>query len=99
MYYIELLNENPDCTETMSLVAEDLLGWVVLVGDGKTNTLSTLKNNTASTTKASNLPRRLAYSKKLSANPDESILCCWSEGDSQKFRLSWEYVKVCRAIL
>ena len=41
---MELLNENPDCTETMSLVAEDLLsrfdnvqdGWVVLVGDGKT---------------------------------------------------------------
>ena len=44
VYYMELLNENPDCTETMSLVAEDLLskfdgvqdGWVLLVGDGKT---------------------------------------------------------------
>ena len=44
VYYMELLNENPDCDETMSLVAEDLLnkfdsiqdGWVVLVGDGKT---------------------------------------------------------------
>ena len=44
VYYMELLNENPDCSETMSLVAEDLLGkfgnvqdgWVVLVGDGKT---------------------------------------------------------------
>jgi len=24
VYYMELLNENPDCTETMSLVAEDL---------------------------------------------------------------------------
>ena len=36
VYYMELLNENPDCTETMSLVAEDLLGWVVLVGDEKT---------------------------------------------------------------
>ena len=43
VYYMELVNENPDCTETMSLVAEDLLvkfdevqdGWVVLVGDGK----------------------------------------------------------------
>jgi len=41
---MELLDENPDCTETMSMVAEDLLakfyqvqdGWVVLVGDGKT---------------------------------------------------------------
>ena len=43
VYYMELINENPDCTETMSLVAEDLLakfdeaqdGWVILVGDGK----------------------------------------------------------------
>ena len=43
VYYMELVNENPDCAETMSLVAEDLLakfeevqdGWVVLVGDGK----------------------------------------------------------------
>ena len=41
---MQLLNENPDCPETMSLVAEDLLskfdgvqdGWVLLVGDGKT---------------------------------------------------------------
>ena len=43
VYYMELLNENPDCAETMSLVVENLLskfdnvqdGWVVLVGDGK----------------------------------------------------------------
>ena len=42
VHYMELVNENPDSTETMSLVAEDLLakfdevqdGWVVLVGDG-----------------------------------------------------------------
>ena len=44
VHYMELLDENPDCTETMSMVAEDLLakfyrdqdGWLVLVGDGKT---------------------------------------------------------------
>ena len=44
VHYMELLDENPDCAETMSVVAEDLLakfdgiqdGWVVLVGDGKT---------------------------------------------------------------
>ena len=44
VHYMELLDENPDCTETMSIVAEDLLAkfyqvqdrWVVLVGDGKT---------------------------------------------------------------
>ena len=43
VYYMELLNEFPHCTETMSLVAEDLIskfsnvqgGWVVLFGDGK----------------------------------------------------------------
>ena len=43
VYYMELVNEYPDCAETMSLVAEDLLnkfgdvqeGWVILVGDGK----------------------------------------------------------------
>jgi len=42
------MDEHPDNGETMCLVAEDLLekfdtkeqqGWVVLVGDGKTNTL------------------------------------------------------------
>lgn len=44
IYYVELVNENPDSDETMALIAEDLLnnfnvagqdGWVVLVGDGK----------------------------------------------------------------
>jgi len=43
VYYMELIDENPDCAETMSLVAEDLLakfkgvqdGFVMLVGDGK----------------------------------------------------------------
>ena len=43
VHYMELVDENPDCMETMSLVAEDLLakfdavqdGWVILVGDGK----------------------------------------------------------------
>jgi len=46
IYYMELVNKNPDSDETMALIAEDLLnnffnvegqdGWVVLVGDGKT---------------------------------------------------------------
>ena len=42
---MELVNENPDSDETMSMIAEDLLdkfnvdgqdGWVLLVEDGKT---------------------------------------------------------------
>ena len=50
---MELIDENSDCTETMSLVAEDLLakfegvqdGWVVLVGDGKSyRHLMSIKN-------------------------------------------------------
>ena len=45
VYYMELVNENPDSDETMSMNAKDLLdkfnvdgqdGWVLLVGDGKT---------------------------------------------------------------
>ena len=43
VYYMDLVNENPDCAETMSLMPEDLLAkfeevqdrWLVLVGDGK----------------------------------------------------------------
>ena len=81
VYYMELLNENPDWDETMSLVAEDLLnkfdniqdGWVVLVGDRKTY---------------EHYRRRLAYFEKLSAYFDENLLCCRSKGDSKIFRLS-----------
>ena len=44
IHYLELVDEAPDSSETMSLIAEQLLekfgdiqnGWVVLVGDGKT---------------------------------------------------------------
>ena len=45
VYYMELVDENPNSDETMSIIADDLLekfgsesqnGWVVLVGDGKT---------------------------------------------------------------
>ena len=41
---MELVDENPDCEETMAQIAEDLLerfsvgaqqGWMVLVGNGK----------------------------------------------------------------
>ena len=34
VYYMELVNENPDCTEIMSLVAEDLLAKFDKVQDG-----------------------------------------------------------------
>ena len=45
IHYMELVNENPDSDDTMSLIAEDIIdklgstvqdGWVVIVGDGKT---------------------------------------------------------------
>jgi len=44
VYYMELVDENSDCPETMTLVAEDLLtrfntvqdGWVIMVGHRKT---------------------------------------------------------------
>ena len=45
IHYMELVDENPDCDETMAQIGEDLLerfstgaqqGWVVLVVDGKT---------------------------------------------------------------
>ena len=45
IHYLELVDENPDSSETMCIIAEDILdkfgdkvqnGWVLLVGDGKT---------------------------------------------------------------
>ena len=45
VHYLELVDENPDSSETMCVIAEDILnkfsdkvqnGWVLLVGDGKT---------------------------------------------------------------
>ena len=45
IYYLELIDENPDSSETMCYIEEDILdkfgdkvqnGWVLLVGDGKT---------------------------------------------------------------
>ena len=54
VYYMELVDENPDSEETMAQIAEDLIdkfgngsqqGWVMLVGDGKTyKHLMTIKN-------------------------------------------------------
>lgn len=44
LIHIEMVDENPDCNETMAQITEDLLdrsssgaqhGWIVLVGDGK----------------------------------------------------------------
>lgn len=46
IFHMEMVNENPDSDETMSVVVENLLdkfniemqgGWIVLVGDGKTH--------------------------------------------------------------
>ena len=45
IHYMELVNENPDSDETMTLISEDIIdklgstvqdGWIVIVGDGKT---------------------------------------------------------------
>ena len=102
VYYMQLLNENPDCPKTMSLVAEDLLSkfdgvqdrWVLLVGDGKT-----YKHLMSNTTKTPNLSWRLAYFKKLPANLNKIILRCWFERNSKDFRLPGAYIEVHRAVL
>ena len=82
----------------MSLVAEDLLGWVVLVSDGKTyKHLINIKKQYST-----------ALQKLLIFPGDWHILKIYQPilmkvyyvaGLKEKFRLSWEYVKVCRAIL
>ena len=70
---MELVDENPDCDETMAQIAEDLLdrlssgtqqGWVVLVGDGKTyEHLMNVKRQYGHTLKKllNNTSGRLAY--------------------------------------
>ena len=73
IHYMELVDENPDCDETMAQIAEDLLdrlssgtqqGWVVLVGDGKTyEHLMNVKRQYGHTLKKllNNTSGRLAY--------------------------------------
>ncbi len=68
VYYMEVVDENPDNDETMAQVADDLLdkfsttpeAWVVLVGDGKTPHEHKASVWSCSQQTA-NIPRRLAH--------------------------------------
>jgi len=93
---MELLDENPNCVETMSMVAEDLIarfdgvqdGWVVLVGDGKTyrHLMNVKKQYSTMLRKILLFPGDWHILKKLPAYFKEGILLCRFKGNG---RLSW----------
>ena len=69
IHYLELVDENPDSSETMCVIAEDILdkfgdkvqnGWVLLVGDGKTYThLMNIKKQYSSAFQKLSLQKKL----------------------------------------
>ena len=80
---MELIDENPDCMETMSLVAEDLLakfntvqdGWVILVGRLKiVQALDEHQEAVQHSFEKATFPWRLTHNEKLPNGFTESVL-------------------------